>query len=115
MDHTQADIICTVTPSKEPVLRHAWVKSGAHINAVGACTPNAQEIESALVARSRMYTDRRESLFNEPGDFLNPKKEGLITEDHVVGELGELLAGKVMGRFLMSRFRKRDILAPLGM
>jgi len=93
-----ADIICTVTPSKNPIIMLDWVKPGTHINAVGACTPNAQELESALVARSRLYTDCLESLFNEPGDFLNPKKEGLITEDHVRGELGELLTGKIKGR-----------------
>jgi len=93
-----ADIICTVTPSKEPILRHAWVKTGTHINAVGACTPNAQELESILVAQSRLYTDCRESLFNEPGDFLNPKREGLISEADVIGELGELLTGKAKGR-----------------
>jgi len=94
----EADIICTVTPAKAPILMLDWVKPGAHINAVGACTPNAQELESALVAQSCLYTDCRESLFNESGDFLNPKKEGLITEDHVIGELGELLTGKVKGR-----------------
>jgi len=93
-----ADIICTVTPSREPILRHAWIKPGTHINAVGACTPKAQELESILVAQSRLYTDCRESLFHEPGDFLNPKQEGLITEDHVIGELGELLTGKIKGR-----------------
>jgi len=93
-----ADIICTVTPAKEPILMQDWVKPGTHINAVGGCTPNAQELESALVAQSRLFTDCRESLFNEPGDFLNPKREGLITEDHVMGDLGELLTGKVEGR-----------------
>lgn len=93
-----ADIICTVTPAREPILRHAWVKAGTHINAVGACTPHQQELESTLVAQSRLYTDRRESLFNEPGDFLIPKQEGLITENHLVGELGELLTDKAMGR-----------------
>jgi ornithine cyclodeaminase len=87
-----------VTPSKDPILMLGWVKPGTHINAVGACAPNAQELESILVARSHLYTDYRESLFNEPGDFLNPQKEGLITEDHVIGELGELLIGKVKGR-----------------
>ena len=93
-----ADIICTVTPAREPILMLNWVKAGAHINAVGACTPNQQELESTLVARSKLYTDCRESLFNEPGDFLIPKQKGLITEDHVIGELGELLNGKVKGR-----------------
>jgi len=93
-----ADIICTVTPAKSPILKYAWVKPGAQINAVGACTPDAQEIESVLMARSRLYTDCRESLFHEPGDFLIPQREGLITEDHVMGELGELLTGKAKGR-----------------
>ena len=93
-----ADIICTVTPAQEPILMLNWVKSGVHINAVGACAPHQQELESALVAQSRLYTDCRESLFNEPGDFLIPKQEGLITEDHVIGELGELLTGKAQGR-----------------
>lgn len=93
-----ADIICTVTPAKAPILRLKWVKPGAHINAVGACTPDAQEIESGLMAHSSLYTDCRESLFNEPGDFLIPKKEGLIAEDHVKGELGELIAGVISGR-----------------
>lgn len=93
-----ADIICTVTPAKSPILRHDWVKPGAHINAVGACTPDAQEIESGLMAGSRLYTDSRESLFHEPGDFLIPRREGLIAEDYVTGELGELLTGKAEGR-----------------
>jgi ornithine cyclodeaminase len=93
-----ADIICTVTPAREPILMLSWVKPDAHINAVGACTPHQQELESILVAQSRLFTDCRESLFNEPGDFLIPKKEGLITEDHLIGELGELLVGKVRGR-----------------
>jgi ornithine cyclodeaminase len=95
---SDADIICTLTPAREPILMRDWVGAGAHINAVGACTPHQQELESTLVAQSRLYTDCRESLFNEPGDFLNPKKEGLITEDHVMGELGELLTGKAAGR-----------------
>jgi len=93
-----ADIICTVTPAKKPILESQWIKPGVHINAVGGCTPDAQEIESGLMARARLYTDYRESLFNEPGDFLIPKSEGLITEDHVKGELGELVLGDVSGR-----------------
>jgi ornithine cyclodeaminase len=93
-----ADIICTVTPAREPILMRNWVRAGTHVNAVGSCTPHQQELESTLVAQSRLYTDRGESMFNEPGDFLIPKREGLITEDHLVGELGELLTGKAAGR-----------------
>jgi alanine dehydrogenase len=93
-----ADLICTVTTAAEPVLRSEWVSSGTHINAVGAYTPTTRELDSALVARARLYADRRESLLNEAGEFLIPKGEGLIGDDHVVGELGQVLAGKAAGR-----------------
>jgi len=93
-----ADIICTTTAAKEPILSGEWVKQGVHINAVGACTPSSRELDSQLVVGSKLFTDRRESLFNEAGDFLIPKKEGLIGEDKIGGEIGEVLLRKVKGR-----------------
>jgi len=93
-----ADLICTTTSSKGPVLSSKWVKDGAHINAVGACTSNARELESALVARTKLYCDCRESLVNESGDYLMPLGEGLFDETHLKGEIGELLNGDVPGR-----------------
>jgi alanine dehydrogenase len=93
-----ADIICTTTASREPVLRSEWVKDGAHINAVGASLRTARELESALVARARLYVDRRESALNEAGDFLIPRDEGLITDAHIRGEIGELLTKRATGR-----------------
>lgn len=88
-----ADIICTVTTSSDPVLASDWVSDGTHVNAVGAYAPHTRELDSRLVARSRLYADRRESLQAEAGEFIVPRDEGLIGEDHVVGELGEVLAG----------------------
>ncbi|HXH62001.1 MAG TPA: ornithine cyclodeaminase family protein, partial [Fimbriimonadaceae bacterium] len=93
-----ADIICTVTGSKEPVVLGDWVGPGAHINAVGACVKSARELDTALVARSRFIVDCRESAFNEAGDFLIPKQEGAVGDEHVRAELGEVLAGKARGR-----------------
>ena len=93
-----ADLICTTTASKEPVLRGEWIAPGAHINAVGACFPNARELDTHAVTRSRLYVDRRESTLNEAGDFLIPKKEGAIDDGHIVGEVGDLLLGRVHGR-----------------
>lgn len=93
-----ADLICTTTASKEPVLRGEWIAPGAHINAVGACFPNARELDTDAVIRSRLYVDRRESTLNEAGDFLIPKKEGAIDDGHIVGEVGDLLLGRVPGR-----------------
>lgn len=94
----EADIICTVTSSSNPVIKADWIKPGTHINAVGACTPNAQEIDSSLMVNSKLYTDCYESIYTEPGDFLIPFKEGLIGKEQVVGEIGEVLVGDKPGR-----------------
>jgi ornithine cyclodeaminase len=93
-----AEIVCTVTSSREPVLEGAWLARGAHVNAVGASLPFARELDTAAVARGRLYVDRRESAQNEAGDFLIPKREGAIGDNHIVGELGELLLDRIAGR-----------------
>jgi ornithine cyclodeaminase len=93
-----ADIICTVTSSREPVLLGEWVSPGAHINAVGSSVPSARELDTATVVRSRLYVDRRESALNEAGDFLIPKSEGAVSDAHVIGEIGEVLTGRAAGR-----------------
>jgi alanine dehydrogenase len=93
-----ADIICTVTAATEPVLLGDWIPKGAHLNVVGSCTPTAREVDSAAILHSSVFTDCYESLFKEAGDFLIPKKECLVTDSHVKGELGELLTGTKTGR-----------------
>lgn len=93
-----ADVICTVTSATEPILQGSWIEPGAHINAVGSSVPFARELDSEAVVRSRLYVDRRESTLNEAGDFLIPKKEGAISDGHIVGEIGELLLDKIKGR-----------------
>jgi ornithine cyclodeaminase/alanine dehydrogenase-like protein (mu-crystallin family) len=93
-----ADLVCTVTSSTEPVLHGEWLAPGAHVNAVGSSQKHARELDSDAVARSRLYVDRRESTLAEAGDFLVPESEGLIGKEHIVGEIGELLLGRVPGR-----------------
>jgi Predicted ornithine cyclodeaminase, mu-crystallin homolog len=93
-----ADIICTVTSSREPVVEGGWIAKGAHINAVGASTANTRELDTEAVVQSKLYTDNYESIFNEAGDFLIPKKEGVVTDSHVIGTLGEILLGRKKGR-----------------
>jgi len=95
---SDADVVCTVTASREPVLQGAWLRAGAHVNAVGASLRTARELDSAAVARSRVFVDRRESAANEAGDLLIPRAEGAIGDDHVQGELGDVLLGRVDGR-----------------
>lgn len=93
-----ADLICTVTSSREPVLAGEWIAAGAHINAVGSSVPFARELDTAAVVRSRLFVDRRESALHEAGDFLIPKKEGAIGDDHIQGEIGEILIARFRGR-----------------
>lgn len=93
-----ADIICTLTPSKEAYLKKEWIKPGAHINAVGTFTPATREVTSELVAASKLYADQTEACKKESGEYLVPLKEGLITEDHIVGSIGELIMGTCPGR-----------------
>lgn len=93
-----ADIICATTSSNDPVLYGDWVAPGAHINAIGVSQPTAREVDGALVKKSRLYADRKESALKEPGDILIPLREGLITPDHIIGEIGDVLVGKAPGR-----------------
>ena len=94
----QADIICTVTASKEPIVKGDWISAGTHINAVGSSTPAARELDTALIVKSKLFADCYESIFNEAGDLLIPKKEGIVSNDHVKAEIGEVLAGTKKGR-----------------
>ncbi len=93
-----ADIVCTLTPSKTPILEADWIAKGAHINAVGACQPKDRELPSALMARAAVYGDTRESVLKESGDFLIPMREGLYGENHLLGTLGALILGTAQGR-----------------
>jgi ornithine cyclodeaminase/alanine dehydrogenase-like protein (mu-crystallin family) len=92
-----ADLVCTTTSAKEPVLRGQWLSPGAHVNAVGFAA-GGRELDTEAVVRARLFADRRESILNEAGDFLIPKGEGAVGDDHVVGELGEVILGTIEGR-----------------
>jgi ornithine cyclodeaminase/alanine dehydrogenase-like protein (mu-crystallin family) len=95
---TGADIVCTVTASRDPILEGAWIAPGAHVNAVGSSIPGSRELDTAAMRRAALFVDRRESALNESGDFLFAKSEGAIGDDHIRAELGEVLSGRHRGR-----------------
>lgn len=95
---SNADVICTTTAAAAPVVMGDWLNPGAHINAVGACTPMTRELDTAAMLKSRLFVDRRESALIEAGDFIIPKKEGVLDDTHIRGELGEVLLGNIPGR-----------------
>jgi ornithine cyclodeaminase len=94
-----ADVVVVATSSREPVLSREWLSAGAHVNAVGASTLTARELDVETVAASALFADSRESLRNEAGEFALAIGEGAISgEEHVRAELGEVLAGLRPGR-----------------
>jgi len=94
-----ADIITCVTTSRQPVFDGKLVKKGAHINGVGAYTPDMQEIdEYSIIHADKVYVDTRNGVLNEAGDLIKPIQRGVYSADRVTGELGEVINGKVPGR-----------------
>jgi len=93
-----ADIVCTATVSSTPVFDDTEIVPGVHINAVGSYKPEVQEIPEKTVIRSLLIVDHRESALQEAGDLLIPIKKGYMQETHIRAELGEIIAGKVIGR-----------------
>ena len=93
-----ADIIVTVTSSREPVIKREWIADGVHINAAGSSIAAARELDGPTVAAASLFIDRRESTMNESGDYLFALREGAIGEGHIRAEIGDILIGKAAGR-----------------
>ena len=94
----KADIICTVTSAAEPILKGAWVRPGTHLNLVGSSHAGPSEVDNDLVVRSRFIADSREGVLAQGAEFLRAKAAGLIGDGHIVGEIGQVLAGEIEGR-----------------
>lgn len=93
-----ADLICTVTAAREPVLESGQITKGAHINVVGSSIATAAEIGKSLVQRARFFVDYRPSALLQAGEFLAAKAAGMVADDHILAETGEILAGNHPGR-----------------
>lgn len=95
----EKDIIITVTTSTTPVFDGHWIREGAHINAVGSFTPEMQEVDETTIMRAeKVVTDMREDALEMAGDLITPIRKGIVSEDVIYGEIGEILSGKKLGR-----------------
>jgi ornithine cyclodeaminase/alanine dehydrogenase-like protein (mu-crystallin family) len=94
----KADIICTLTSASEPVLKGAWVQPGTHLNLVGSSYAGPREVDNDLVVCSRFIADSREGILRQGAEFLFAKEAGLIADDHIVAEIGQVLSGAIEGR-----------------
>lgn len=93
-----ADVICTATSSSSPVFSGHDLKPGTHINAIGAYTPEMQELDEHAVAQAYVVVDSRQAVLAEAGDLIVPIQNGVIREDHIRAELGEIVSGDAPGR-----------------
>jgi alanine dehydrogenase len=109
---SNADLVVLATSSRVPVVQSEWIKAGAHVISVGACRPDQREMDPALVKRGRLFVDSRAVAMAESGDIVMGIQEHHFTPSHIVGELGELLGGKIEGR---RSLRDVTIFKSLGM
>ncbi len=93
-----AEIICTVTKAREPILNGEWIAPGAHLNVVGSSVAAAAEIDTATVVRSRFFVDYRSSTITEGGEYLRALRSGAISPEHIRAEIGEVANGSKPGR-----------------
>lgn len=94
----KADVICTVTSASEPIIAADWIRPGTHLNLVGSSYAGPREVDSTLVAKSRFFVDYRRSALAAAAEFLKARDEGLLTDEHIAGEIGDVLAGRIAGR-----------------
>jgi ornithine cyclodeaminase/alanine dehydrogenase-like protein (mu-crystallin family) len=94
----EADVICTTTAAAEPILEGKWLHPGQHLNVVGSSIPTTAEIDVEAVARCRLFVDFKDSALELAGDFRRARDAGLVGEEHILGSIGDVLAGKVAGR-----------------
>jgi ornithine cyclodeaminase len=94
----RADVICTVTSSREPVVLSEWVRPGTHINLVGSSLLGPVEVDSALLARARYVADYRPGVLAQAAELAVARDAGLVDDSHVIGEIGEVLAGRLQAR-----------------
>ncbi len=97
-DLEEADIICTATTSTTPVLGNENLKPGVHINAIGAYQPTMRELPSETIRAAKVVVDERKACLSEAGDLIQPIREGVITEQHIHAEIGEIASGAKVGR-----------------
>ena len=95
-----ADVICTTTGAKDPILFGADIMPGTHVNLVGSSVPDAREVDDELVKKSRFIVDYLPSTMDQAGELLHAIKAGIVGEEHIVGEIGAVLSGQAIGRQL---------------
>ena len=94
----QSEVICTCTTAREPLFDGRWLRAGTHLNLVGAFQPAAREVDDETIRRARVVVDTYEGALAEAGDLLIPLGRGVVTREHIVADLHEIVSGSKRGR-----------------
>ena len=92
-----ADVVVTVTPAREPLVKDEWIAPGTHIAALGADKGGDQELDPRILQRARIFVDDIRQCRTD-GEINVPLSKGLIREQDIAGEIGEVITGKKPGR-----------------
>jgi alanine dehydrogenase len=92
-----SDVICTLTPSTSPVVKKAWIHPGMHINAIGADAPGKQELDPMILKISKIIVDDLVQTLH-CGEINVPVSQGILREEDIYAELGEIIIGAKPGR-----------------
>jgi alanine dehydrogenase len=93
-----ADLVVTATTAATPIIDRAWLKTGAHVNAIGSHRPDLRELDGATLKAATLVVDSREAIMTECGDVLLAIKDGALDAGRAWTEIGEVLAGRKPGR-----------------
>jgi alanine dehydrogenase len=96
-DACKADVVCTTTPSRQPLVLDPWVSAGTHLNAVGADGPGKQELDPSILKRARVIVDEWEQA-KHGGEINVPLSRGEINDEDVAGSLADVVSGRIPGR-----------------
>ena len=92
-----ADIITSATMTKEPILSGDWVQPGTHVDLIGAFKPDMREADDALLQKSELFVDSRETTIGHIGEIEIPLQSGAISSDDILGDLYDIRQG-IAGR-----------------
>jgi ornithine cyclodeaminase len=105
----EADVLITATPAREPIVRAEWLRPGMHITALGSDGPGKQELDPRVLARADLVVVDRLSQCRRLGELQHALAAGLLREDQVHGQLGEVVAGRKAGRTSVSQITVADL------
>ncbi len=94
----EADLICSAIGRKDPIIQGEWLNPGAHVDLIGAYTPDMREADDEVLRRGRLFVDARATTIEHIGELMLPLASGVISESDVIAELSELCQGQHPGR-----------------